>query len=71
MTIIGIEIVALMMLLRINGLYMDQRWVVGGVAFLLVLETVMNAWLMTKGEAVLHNPESGIRACTMIFDPAM
>jgi len=31
----------------------------------------MNSWLLTKGEAVVHNKASGVVACTMIFDPAI
>jgi len=41
------------------------------VAFLLVVQTCVNAWLLTKGQAVVHNPESGVHSCTMIFDPAL
>ncbi|KAF9468655.1 hypothetical protein BDZ94DRAFT_1245925 [Collybia nuda] len=69
MTMIGIEVVGLMMLLRIYALYYNQRWIVGGVAFLLLFQTCMNGWLLTRGEAVIHNELSGVRACTMIFDP--
>jgi len=71
MTMIGIEVVAIMMLIRIHALYSKQKWIVGGLAFLLLCQTIMNAWLLTKGEAVVHNPYSGVRSCTMIFDPAI
>ncbi|GLB39650.1 putative expressed protein [Lyophyllum shimeji] len=61
-----------MMLLRINALYYyQQRLIVAGVALLLVCQTVMNAGLLTQGEAVVHNPYSGVRACTLIFDPSL
>ncbi|KAF9468654.1 hypothetical protein BDZ94DRAFT_1232213 [Collybia nuda] len=69
MTMIGIEIVALMMLLRIYALYYRRQWIVRCVALLLLIQTAMNAWLLTRGEAVVHNAHSGVRACTMIFDP--
>jgi len=69
MTMIGVEVVALMMLLRIYALYYRQKWVVVSVAVLLLFQTCMMSWLLTRGQPVLHNPESGVRACTMIFDP--
>jgi len=71
MTIIGIEVVALMMLIRIRGLYYHQPWVVISVGSILVALTCINAYLMTKGIAVPHRPESGVKACTMIFEPSI
>ncbi|GLB38199.1 putative expressed protein [Lyophyllum shimeji] len=69
MTMIGVTVVAIMMLLRIHALYYSRRWVTYCVAAFLVLQTAVMAWLLTHGEAVVHNPTSGIQACTMIFDP--
>ncbi|KAJ7751003.1 hypothetical protein DFH07DRAFT_827319 [Mycena maculata] len=69
MTLIGIHIVALMMLVRINALYSTKRIVVGIVFFLFLVMFSMYAWLLTKGEPVKHNPQSGVHACTMIFPP--
>ncbi|KAJ7240542.1 hypothetical protein C8J57DRAFT_1562624 [Mycena rebaudengoi] len=69
MTLIGIHVVALMMLLRIKALYAAQKAIIGGVTLLFLIMLGMNAWLMTKGERVEHNPASGVRACTMIFSP--
>ncbi|KAF8065009.1 hypothetical protein FPV67DRAFT_164591 [Lyophyllum atratum] len=65
---IAIEVVAIMMLLRIQALYHKQRSIIYGVGFLLLCQTIVNAWLLTKGEPVVHNPNSGVRACSMIFD---
>ncbi|KAJ7920746.1 hypothetical protein B0H13DRAFT_1986067 [Mycena leptocephala] len=71
MTVIGIHVVGLMMLLRISALYSSQRIIVGGVFVLFMVMFCMNAWLLTKGEPVEHNPLSGVRACTMIFPPSL
>ncbi|KAJ7729717.1 hypothetical protein B0H14DRAFT_3511716 [Mycena olivaceomarginata] len=71
MTVIGIHVVGIMMLLRISALYSTQRIVVGAVFVLWLVMFSVNAWLLTRGEAVLHNPESGVRACTMIFPPEL
>jgi hypothetical protein len=69
MTLIGINIVALMMFLRIQVLY-NRRWfVLGPLAFIGLFQVCMNAWLLTRGVAVVHNEMSGVLACTMIFDP--
>ncbi len=40
-------------ILRIKALYEGQRKIIGLVASILVLETAVNAWLMTHGEGVL------------------
>ncbi|KAF8644430.1 hypothetical protein AX16_008489 [Volvariella volvacea WC 439] len=69
MTVIGISIVAIMMFLRIKALYHAQRFVVWAVAFLWFFQTGIQAYLLTRGEAVVHNEDSGVQACTMIFDP--
>ncbi|KAJ7457598.1 hypothetical protein B0H11DRAFT_2243357 [Mycena galericulata] len=69
MTLIGIHVVAIMMLLRINALYSERRIVVGCVFFLFSVMFTVNTWLLTKGEPVSHNPASGVKACTMIFPP--
>jgi hypothetical protein len=68
MTVIGIEVVGLMMLLRVYALYKRQsRVVIGIVAFILLVETGMNIWLLMHSMAVQH--PSGMRSCSMIFDP--
>lgn len=36
-----------------------------------MLPSGMNAYLLTRGEAVQHNDQSGIVSCTMIFAPEM
>ncbi|KAJ7644424.1 hypothetical protein FB45DRAFT_897880 [Roridomyces roridus] len=69
MTVIGIHIAAMMMLLRINALYSAQRIIVACVFLLFLIMLGVNAWLLTRGEPVIHNPASGMRACTMIFPP--
>ncbi|KAF8879497.1 hypothetical protein BD779DRAFT_1803360 [Infundibulicybe gibba] len=67
---IAVEVVGLMMLLRISALYTEQRWITYGLAMLLAIETVVNAWLISRAGPVLHNQASGIHACSMVFDPA-
>ncbi|KAJ3790146.1 hypothetical protein GGU10DRAFT_188692 [Lentinula aff. detonsa] len=65
MTMIGINIVGLMMLIRIYALYKNQKWVVAGVAVLLLVEMATYSWLMSTGIPVQHHPN--ITSCTMIF----
>ncbi|KIK69988.1 hypothetical protein GYMLUDRAFT_236437 [Collybiopsis luxurians FD-317 M1] len=65
MTLIGINIVGLMMLVRIYALYNRQPWVVRGVAGLLLVEIGVYAWLLTTGVAVRHNRQ--VNSCTMIY----
>ncbi|KAJ6602256.1 hypothetical protein B0H10DRAFT_665004 [Mycena sp. CBHHK59/15] len=52
-----------------QGPIFDKRIVIGGVFSLFMVMFTMNAWLLTRGEPVTHNPESGVHACTMIFPP--
>ncbi|KAJ6511926.1 hypothetical protein C8R47DRAFT_1291422 [Mycena vitilis] len=66
---IAVEMVGLMMLLRINALYPRRKWITGMLAFLLLVETGINIWLISRGEPVLHNRASGVHACSMVFDP--
>ncbi|KAJ6584611.1 hypothetical protein B0H19DRAFT_1249567 [Mycena capillaripes] len=66
---IAVEVVGLMMLLRINALYPTQRWITALLGLLLVVETGINIWLISRGEPVLHNRASGVHACSMVFDP--
>ncbi|KIM36586.1 hypothetical protein M413DRAFT_31622 [Hebeloma cylindrosporum] len=68
---IAVEVVGLMMLLRINALYPHQKWISRGLAAFLLFETGMNAWLISRGQPVVHNPSSGIHACSMVFDPSI
>jgi len=68
MTVIGINVVALMMFIRMKALYYGQNIILGAVAFLGLFSFIMNAYLLTRGVAVVHNPQSGVRACTMIFE---
>ncbi|KAF7358435.1 hypothetical protein MVEN_00894000 [Mycena venus] len=60
-----------MMLIRIHALYSDKRYVVGAVGTLWLIMFSVQAWLLSKGEPVEHNPDSGVRACTMIFPPEL
>ncbi|KAJ6511905.1 hypothetical protein C8R47DRAFT_1313998 [Mycena vitilis] len=71
MTLIGIHVVGVMMFLRIYALYSTRRIVVAGVFFILLVSIGVNAWLLAHGQSVAHNPQSGIRACTMIFPPGL
>ncbi|KAJ7610286.1 hypothetical protein DFH06DRAFT_1485631 [Mycena polygramma] len=66
---IAVEMVGAMMLLRINALYPTRKWITAMLAFLLVVETGINIWLISRGEPVLHNRASGVHACSMVFDP--
>ncbi|KAJ7465239.1 hypothetical protein FB451DRAFT_1402944 [Mycena latifolia] len=68
---IAVEVVGLMMLLRINALYPTRRWITAMLGVLLVVETAINIWLISRGEPVLHNRASGVHACSMVFDPAI
>jgi len=54
-------VIALMMFLRIKALYNRQYIVLGIVAFMGIFSFAMNAALMTRGVAVVHNPLSGVR----------
>lgn len=56
-----------MMLVRVKALYTDSPKIVWVVAGILLVETGVNAWLMTRAQAVPHNFDA--RSCTMIFDP--
>ena len=40
------------MLYRIYALYQSRKWIVAGVGLLLLVQTTVNAWLMTHGERV-------------------
>lgn len=69
MTVIGINIVGLMMFLRVRALYSKNKIVVFSVASLLALEFGVNAWLLTHGTPVTH---IGPRyPCTMVFDAGL
>ncbi|KZP26294.1 hypothetical protein FIBSPDRAFT_949474 [Athelia psychrophila] len=67
MTVIGIEIVALMMLLRIRAIYSKVWQATAVVAFVLFAETATNVYLLMNAVAVPHS--SGVHSCSMIFDP--
>ncbi|KAJ7852620.1 hypothetical protein B0H14DRAFT_2759580 [Mycena olivaceomarginata] len=71
MTVIGIHVVGLMMLIRIKALYSDKRYVPIGVGTLWLIMFSIQAWLLSKGQPVVHNPDSGVKACTMIFPPEL
>ncbi|KAJ7644394.1 hypothetical protein FB45DRAFT_897774 [Roridomyces roridus] len=60
-----------MMLLRVHALYPRSPWITKALAFLLLVETGINVWLISRGEPVLHNGASGVHACSMVFDPAI
>ncbi|KAH8832598.1 hypothetical protein DL96DRAFT_1582764 [Flagelloscypha sp. PMI_526] len=69
---IEIYVVAYMMLLRVKALYHQASpvciWIPRCLRGLLVLEIGVTAFLLFHGQAVIHNPSSGVEACTMIFD---
>ncbi|KAF9265408.1 hypothetical protein L218DRAFT_861018, partial [Marasmius fiardii PR-910] len=66
---LAVEAVGLMMFLRVRALYPKNKVVQSVLILILILETGMNAWLISRGQPVVHNPNSG--PCTMIFDPSM
>ena len=47
---IAIEVVGLMMLLRINALYPNHKWITRGLGLFLIIETAVNVWLISRGE---------------------
>ncbi len=53
-------VLALMMFIRIKALYHRQYIIQGIVAFLGLFEFTMNAFLLTRGVAVVHNKNSGV-----------
>jgi len=69
MTVIGIHVVGLMMLIRIQALYADKKFVVVAIGIGWLIMFSVQAWLLSKGQPVVHNRDSGVRACTMIFPP--
>ncbi|KAJ6620701.1 hypothetical protein B0H10DRAFT_2215695 [Mycena sp. CBHHK59/15] len=68
---IAVEVVGLMMLLRIHALYPTRKWISGLLGVLLIVETAVNIYLISRGEPVLHNRASGVHACSMVFDPVI
>ncbi|KAF8743764.1 hypothetical protein AX14_000731 [Amanita brunnescens Koide BX004] len=71
MTMIGISVVALMMFLRIQCLYRQWKIVYYSVGLLFLVQTGIYAYLLSRGQPVVHPADSPIQACTMIFDPAI
>ncbi|THV03843.1 hypothetical protein K435DRAFT_962187 [Dendrothele bispora CBS 962.96] len=68
LTMIGIDVAALMMFIRIYALYhKGGKVIICGVAALLAVQIGVNAWLLTLGTAVQHE---NVPACTMIFGTA-
>ncbi|KAJ7202881.1 hypothetical protein GGX14DRAFT_370029, partial [Mycena pura] len=85
MTVIGIHVVGIMMFIRyisralcnpfhtscfsVSAMY-TTRWIVRAIVLaILIIMFSLNAWLLTRGQPVAHNPQSGVHACTMIFPP--
>ncbi|PPR05867.1 hypothetical protein CVT24_006621 [Panaeolus cyanescens] len=67
-----------MMLLRIKALYPHQKWIARGLSVLLIIETIMNAYLIFRGEPSTSsmrglnvNVSHHLTACSMVFDPAI
>ena len=58
MTVLGINTVALMMLLRVYAMYDKNRAVVGFVAVVFCLELGTNVWLLTYG---IGEPNENLR----------
>ena len=52
---IAVEVVGLMMLLRISALYPHQKWITRALGVLLLFETAMNAWLISRAQRA-YNP---------------
>ncbi|OBZ71234.1 hypothetical protein A0H81_08567 [Grifola frondosa] len=66
MTLIGINVTALMMLLRVYAMYGRNKVVLSLLSLVLAVECSVNAWLLTKGVPVMHGVD--IHSCTMIFE---
>lgn len=66
MTVIGLNVAALMMLMRIIALYSGRPLVIWGVVVVFAVELGVNAWLLSNGIAVEHDER--IHSCTMIFN---
>ena len=47
---IAVEVVGLMMLIRINALYLQYKWITRSLAVILLVETGVNIWLISEGE---------------------
>ena len=47
---IAVEVVGLMMLIRINALYLQYKWITRSLAVILLVETGVNIWLISGGE---------------------
>ncbi|CAL1713456.1 unnamed protein product [Somion occarium] len=69
MIVVGLNITALMMFLRVYALYPTRYVVLAVVGIVFCAELAVNAWLTSHGQAVVHN--SQIHACTMVFDPSI
>ncbi|KAF4562601.1 hypothetical protein EYR36_003995 [Pleurotus pulmonarius] len=63
----AVEVVGLMMSLRIRALYPHQPFIAYFLWFLLTVETGLNAWLISGGRAVPHNPDSGVHFLTIMI----
>jgi len=71
MSVIGIHVVGIMMFIRVSAMY-TTRWLVRAVVLaMLIIMFSLNAWLLSRGQPVAHNPLSGVHACTMIFPPEL
>ncbi|KAH7920296.1 hypothetical protein BV22DRAFT_1122838 [Leucogyrophana mollusca] len=67
MTVVGIQIVGLMMLIRVRAMYNKKNIVVAIVALLFAVWTAVNAWLLASAGAVNHS--SLANSCSMVFNP--
>ncbi|KAJ3565938.1 hypothetical protein NP233_g7320 [Leucocoprinus birnbaumii] len=65
---LAVETVGLMMLLRIRAIYSNHIWITLFLSLLLLIETGVNIWLIAHAGPVMHNPLSGVKACSMVFD---
>ncbi|KAG2356421.1 hypothetical protein BDR07DRAFT_1613088 [Suillus spraguei] len=66
MTAIGIEIVGIMMLLRVNAMYKHQRAAILLAVFLLLAWIGVTAWLLSHAEPVIHT--RNVHSCSMVFN---
>ncbi|KAH7885177.1 hypothetical protein F5I97DRAFT_1883224 [Phlebopus sp. FC_14] len=69
LTTIGIQVVGLMMFLRIRAMYKENRLIIRGMACLFLIWVGVNAYLLTRGQALPH--ASGLHSCSMIFDESI
>jgi len=68
---ITIYTVGFMMMLRIKALYPEQRWIPWLLSSYILLEVSVRSYLLVHGIPVVHNPNSGVVACTIVYSESI